>query len=109
MATINIEQEWLETARLFGDAENIVRQALREYAIQQCQQRISYATAKIEVYQRTFNCSFETFQESIKADEVFLSLVESRSPLWELDALEWEYWLEQQQSWREQLDVVLRR
>jgi hypothetical protein len=54
MATISIGQEWLETAQLFDDAESVVQQALRDYAIQQCQQRISYATAKAEVYKRTF-------------------------------------------------------
>jgi hypothetical protein len=109
MATITIEQEWLETAQLFGDAESVIKQALRDYAIQQCQQRISYATAKAEVYKRTFHCSYETLRESVKTDEVFLALVESQNPLWELDALEWEYWLEEQQTWREQLAAILRR
>ncbi len=109
MTTISIEQEWLETAHLFGDAESVIKQALRDYAIQQCQQRVSNATAKVEVYKRMYNCSYETLRESVKTDEVFLALVESRNPLWELDALEWEYWLEEQQTWRDQLAAILRR
>ncbi len=109
MPTVTIKQEWLETAQLFGDAESVVQQALRDYAIQQCQQRISYATAKVEVYKRMYNCNYETLRESVKTDEVFLALVESRNPLWELDALEWEYWLEEQQEWRERMAAILRR
>ncbi len=109
MTTVTIEKEWVETAQLFGDAKSIVQEALRTYSIQQCQQRISNATAKIEIYKRQYNCNYKTFKESIQTDEDFMAKVESQNPLWEQDAIEWEYWLEEQQAWRNQLATILQR
>ena len=109
MTTVTIEKEWVETAQLFGDAKSIVQEALRTYSIQQCQQRISNATAKIEIYKRQYNCNYKTFKESIQTDEGFMAKIESQNPLWEQDAIEWEYWLEEQQAWRNQLATILQR
>jgi len=107
MTTIALEKEWIETAKLFGDVKNIVKEALRVYAIQQCQQRIENATAKVEVFRRKYQCDHEKFKKSIQTDSSFLQEIESTNPMWEQDAIEWEYWLEEQETWRNQLTTIL--
>ncbi|MCI0495591.1 hypothetical protein L0Z72_11365 [candidate division KSB1 bacterium] len=107
MTTVALEKEWIETAQLFGDVKNIVKEALRVYAIQQCQQRAENATAKVEVFNRKYNRDYEKFKESIQTDYNFLQKIESEYPMWEQDAIEWEYWLEEQQTWRNRLTTIL--
>ncbi len=107
--TVTLEKEWIETAQLFGDTKNIIKEALRAYAIQQCQQRLDEAKAKIAVYKRKYNYDYETFKHAVQTDRDLLAKVESQNPMWEQDAMEWEYWLEEQQSWRDQLEIIIRR
>jgi hypothetical protein len=109
MTTIALEKEWIETAQLFGDVKSIITEAVRAYAIQQCQQRLEEAKAKVAVYRRKYNYDYATFKHAIQVDESFLTTIESQNPMWEQDAMEWEYWLEEQQAWRDQLETIMRR
>jgi len=70
---------------------------LRNYSIEQCQQRINKATALVASYNQKYHCDYEVFQRDIQTDEGFLIRIEAQNPLWEEDAMEWEYWLEEQQ------------
>jgi hypothetical protein len=106
--TITIENKWFETAKLFGDVEIIIKQALQLYFKQQCQQRIDEATDKIMMYHQKYGCNYHTFKQSIQMDEDFLTTVELQNPLWEEDAMEWEYWLEEKQAWHHHLQAILR-
>lgn len=107
--TIALEREWIETAQLFGDVKSIVKEALRAYAIQQCRQRLDEAAAKIAVYTRKYECEYSFFKRAIQTDAAFLAQTETRNPLWEQDAMEWEYWLAEQQTWRDQLEAIMQR
>ncbi len=109
MLTIAIDNEWVETAQLFGDVERIVTEALQSYLIDQCQQRINKAAPKINTYDQKYHCDYETFKQSIQTDEDFLKRVEAQNPLWEEDAMEWEYWLEEHQTWHNRLETILQR
>jgi len=109
MLTIAIDNEWVEMAQLFGDVERIVTEVLQAYLIDQCQQRIDKAAAKITTYDQKYHCDYETFKQSIQTDEDFLKRVEAQNPLWEEDAMEWEYWLEEHQTWHNQLKTILKR
>jgi len=107
MTTVALDQKWVETAQLFGDAKSIIKEAVRAYAIQQCQQRVNDATAKVEVYRRKYACDYQTFKKTIQTDEDFLAEIQAKNPLWEQDAIEWEYWIEEQQTWRNRLANTL--
>jgi len=109
MATVFIENEWIETAKLLGDVRSIVREALRAYFVQQCQQRIANADDKIRAYNRKYNCDYSIFKKSVQTDEEFLTKIESQNPLWEQDAIEWEYRVEEKQTWTSQLAAILKR
>ena len=109
MLSVPIDNEWVETAQLFGDVESVIKDALRNYSIEQCQQRINKATALVASYNRKYHCDYEKFQRDIQTHEDFLARIETQNPLWEEDAMEWEYWLEEQQSWLCRLGDILRR
>ncbi len=109
MLTISIDDEWVETAQLFGDVNSVVKEALQAYAIEKCQQRIDQAATKIAAYEQKYHCGYKAFKQAIQTDEDFLIGVESQNPLWEEDAMEWEYWVEEQQVWRKQLEAILQR
>ncbi len=109
MDSIALEQEWVETAQLFGDAKSIVKEALRTYAIEQCQRRIDEAAAKIAVYARKYGMDHERFVKEIQIDEEFLNEVESENSMWEQDVMEWEYWLEEKKTWHVQLATIMQR
>jgi len=108
MLTISIEDKWADTLRLFGDVDQVVNQALRAYFIEQCQQRIDQVSAKIAVYNQKYHRDYHNFKHSIQTDEDFLVKVEAQNPLWEEDAMEWEYWLEEQQTWQDRFVDYLR-
>lgn len=109
MTTISIDDEWIETAQLFGDVKSIVKKALRAYYLEQCQQRINKAATKVAFYERKYNCNYENFKQAIQTDENFLRKIDAQHPLWEEDAMEWEYWLEEQQRWQNQLEAISQR
>ena len=106
---IPVANEWVETVQLFGDVETVVKQALQDYFIEQSQQRISKAVVAVSSYNQKYHCDYETFKRSIQTDEDFLTQVEAQNPLWEEDAMEWEYWLEEQQTWLNRLGDILQR
>jgi len=109
MLAVPVANEWVETAQLFGDVEKVIKEALRTYSIEQCQQRINRTAAKVASYNQKYRCDYKTFKQTIQTDEGFLARVEAQNSLWEEDAMEWEYWLEEQQAWLDQLGNILRR
>ncbi len=109
MQAIPVANEWVETVQLFGDVETVVKEALRDYFIEQCQQRINKAVVTVVGYNQKYHCDYETFKRAVQTDEDFLTKIEAQNPLWEEDAMEWEYWLEEQQTWLNRLGDILRR
>lgn len=109
MPTISIDNDWVETAQLFGEVEQVVKEALRTYSIEQCIQHIEQATAKIKGYSQHYSGDYDFFKHAIQTDEAFLAKVEAQNPLWEEDAMEWEYWLEERQAWTQRLETILQR
>ncbi|NUO83436.1 hypothetical protein HUU05_25465 [candidate division KSB1 bacterium] len=109
MQTIALENEGIETARFFGDVEGVVKTALPAYLIEQTQSRIDKAASRINAYAQKYACDHDTVKRSLQTDATFLAKVETQNPLWEEDAMEWEYWLEEYRSWRNRLETISRR
>ena len=109
METITIDNEWVEIAKLFGEVDSVVKEALQAYSIEQCQRRINKAAMQINTYAQKYQCDYETFKHAVQIDEGFLTKIEAISPLWEEDAMEWEYWVEERQTWHNQLEAILKR
>jgi hypothetical protein len=100
MQTISLDESWIETARLFGDVNQIVTEALRAYSLEQCRQRINAVASKIAFYSQKYQCDYPFFKNAVQTDEAFLAKIEAENPLWEEDAMEWAYWIEEETQWR---------
>jgi len=108
MQTILIDDKWAETIQLFGDTESVIKEALKLYSVEQCKQRFQKAAKQLAVYNEKYNCNYDYFKHAIQTDENFLSKIESQNPLWEEDAMEWEYWSEEYQEWQNRLEDILK-
>jgi len=90
MSTVlEMKDEWVKTARLFGDVETVI--------------------AKIKVYESRYECDHDTFSLKIQTDEDFLRRVEKVNPVWEEDAMEWDYRLKEINEWMQKLEATLQQ
>ncbi len=108
MQTILIDDKWIETIQLFGDTESVIREALKLYSVEQCRQRIRKADFQLSAYNKKYNCNYDYFKHAVQTDKKFLSKIEAQNPLWEEDAMEWEYWSEEYQEWKKRLENILK-
>ena len=106
MTTITLEKEWIKQAQLFGDVEEVIKDALQAYFIKESQQQVYHAAAQIKTYHQKYQCDYHIFKERVQTDEEFLAKVEHQNPFWEQDAMEWEYWCEEYQTWHTHLNNI---
>jgi hypothetical protein len=107
MSTVlEMKDEWVKTASLFGDVEAVMIDALRRYAIDKCIQKIEQARAKIKIYESRYRCDYDTFSLKVQTDEDFLRRVEQINLIWEEDAMEWEGLEEERRQWLARLRAL---
>jgi len=106
---LEMKDEWVKTASLFGDVETVVADALRRYAVDKCIQKIEQARAKIKAYENRYGCDYDTFSLKVQTDEDFLRGVEKINPVWEEDAMEWDYRLKELAEWMQKLEDTLQQ
>lgn len=110
MSTVlEMKDEWVKTASLFGDVETVITDALRRYAVDKCIQKIEQARAKIKIYESRYECDYDTFSLKVQTDEDFLRRVEKINPVWEEDAMEWDYRLKELAEWMQKLEDTLQQ
>ncbi|MCP4396910.1 MAG: hypothetical protein GY801_06380 [bacterium] len=107
MPTIALEDNMDPDRKLFGDAESVIKAALKAYSIEQCQQRIQNAAEKAAVHTQKYQREYEQFAYAVQTDENVLQEVATQYPVWEEDAMEWKYWTEEQQTWQSRLKAIL--
>ena len=106
--TIPIQETLLESLRGLGEPERVAEAALRRYAVDNCWQHIERAERKIVAYEGQYGLDYTTFNQRVCTDQPFLDAVNREHPMWEADAIEWVYRIEEVQTWRERLQKVLR-
>ncbi len=72
MQTITVENEWLETAQLFGDAERVVKDALQSYFVEKSRQKIHEATEKSAGYRQNMAWITKLSKQKFKRMKVWL-------------------------------------
>jgi translation initiation factor 2 alpha subunit (eIF-2alpha) len=107
MPKIAIDNELFNTVQLFGKVESVVKQALLTYITEQGQQRLQQAVTHLAHYQQQYQSDYDTFKQAVQTNEAFLKQLEAQYPLWEADAMEWEYWREEYRTWRNHLQAIL--
>ena len=108
MQALKIDNRLIEIAQLFGNSEQIIREALKIYSIDKCQKRISKAMDHIIEYTKKYNCDYTSFKYFTQMDDDYIANVEEDNPLWESDAFEWEYWSKEHTEWSQILRNILR-
>jgi hypothetical protein len=106
--TIPIQESLLEILRGLGDLESVTLAALRRYALDLCLERIEQAERRIAFYERRYESDYNTFNRRICTEQAFLEVINRDHPMWEADAIEWAYRIEEAQAWRERLEKILR-
>jgi hypothetical protein len=86
----------------------VVSSALRHYLLEVCLQRIERAERQIAAYQQRYGSNYETFSQKVASDEAFLEATSRTYPMWEADAIEWEYRVDEAKAWRERSGMILR-
>jgi hypothetical protein len=105
--TILVQESLLELLESFGEPTAIAPAALRQYLVDRCLHRIEQAEDKIAFYEKRYHADYETFNRRVATDESYLAALNHEHPLWEADASEWAYRLEEAVTWRERLQKAL--
>ena len=106
--TFPTNQAVTEIMHILGDPEHIAARALRHYLLDICIQRLEQARQEIDHYQQQYGADYETFNYRMGTDEAFLETMNAAHPLWEADAMEWVYRVEEEASWRNRSEIILR-
>jgi hypothetical protein len=109
MSAVAVKDELLNVAKLFGDVDAVVSDAVRRYAIDRCLERIESARAKIRGYEKEYGVEYPVFARKVQTNAKFLQRVESKHPVWEEDALEWKHRTEEVEEWTKTLERILRQ
>jgi len=104
---IPVQQSMSEILQALGDPKIVAVSALRRYLVDICWQRIEQAERQIVEYEQKYGTTYETFTRRVGTDEEFLMMINRDYPTWEADAIEWDYRLEELQTWRERLEKIL--
>ena len=106
--TLPTNQTVSEILQALGDPETVAARALRHYLLDICLQRLEQARQQIDRYEHRYGADYETFNRRIGTDETFLETVNCAYPLWEADAIEWVYRMEEDETWRNRSQTILR-
>ncbi len=109
MSAVPLKDDLLNVAKLFGDVDTVVSDAVRRYAIDRCVERIEFARGKILDYEKEYGVSYKIFSRKIQTDEKFLKRAEFRHVSWEEDAIEWKYRTEEIEEWTKTLESILKQ
>ena len=109
MAAVAVNEDVLKMLQVFGDVNEQINTAVEEYAARRIIERIKTARAKLSEFEKTYGIGFAAFSERMGSDEAFYAEVNRVNPLWEQDALTWEYWQEEAQEWSNSLNTILNK
>ena len=107
MTAIALNNDLVNVARLFGDVNLVISDAVRRYAIEQSVGRIESARLQIRAYEKKYGVDYKRFARKVQTDSKFLHRVQVKNPVWEEDASEWKYRIEEAQEWTATLERIL--
>ncbi len=97
-----------EILQILGEPDRVAARALRHYLLDVCLQRLEQARQQIARYEQQYGSDYETFNRHVGTDESFLATLNSAHPLWEVDAVEWAYRVEEEAAWQNRSETILR-
>jgi len=107
MAPVAVNENYLKTLQVFGDVDTLVGEAVEDYLTRRIIERIKAAREKFDGFERKYGMAYIAFSQKMDTDESFHNEINDSNPLWEQDALAWEYWHEEIEEWSEKLNAIL--
>lgn len=104
---VPVHESMNDILRVLGDPEIVAASALRRYLVDVCWQRIEQAERHIAEYEQKYGADYKTFNYRISTDQIFLEATNQNNPTWEADAIEWDYRIEELQTWQQRLEKIL--
>ena len=102
----NLNDELIKIAQLFGETEKVIKTALQGYLYTQCREQLTKAQQHIDKFEQKYQCAYVEFNQNIQTNESFLQQIQQQNPLWEEDAMEWLYWVEEYQLWEQRQQSI---
>jgi hypothetical protein len=108
MATISINDKYVEILTVLGDLQDAINAAVQRYTIEQIATKITELRQKEVMYQSKYGLDYPTFAQRIGEDEEFVSQVETRvNKMWEIDLADWEFCYKGIKDWTKKLQGIL--
>lgn len=105
--TISLQNNLLDIVQVLGEPDAVIPAAVRQYVVDRCLQKLDVAEARIADYVRKYGSDYERVSERASTDQMYLDKLNRDYPLWEADAVEWQYRLEEVELWRTRLTRAL--
>lgn len=106
MATVSINNTYLEMLSAIGRVDSILEEAVRKYLIDKYVERLEKAKPRVREFEKRYSCKYSDFC-LIRADEDKFKKIEKKHPTWEEDNAEWEYWQKEFEEWKAKLENIL--
>lgn len=107
MITLTLEPKYVNVLKVFGNLEDVLEQAIHQYALEKIQARIAKFEPKVQALELKYGMTYAKFQERVGIDEAFLEQIRQTEVLWEADSNAWEYYSEVLAQWRGRLNNLL--
>ena len=110
MQTVELQlDDWiLEFMSSFGDLNEVVRLALKQYFINEILKRIEPLKDSIVEWETQYGMPHDTFHAKVVDDQDFLRQLNQTHPMWEADLLEWASQQQEFDQWMKQLESILK-
>ncbi len=106
MTTLTIDNKYVEALRGLGTLDEVVEQAVHQYAVTHIQQRIERYRHAVQPFEAKYGLTYEQFTERILHDEPFVERLWQQDPAWRTDLTEWEYYAEGLAEWHGRLKNI---
>jgi len=106
MVTIALDEDYINILRGFGEPDKLINQAVEEYLAKRIKERLGLTRRHEVEYEEKYGMDYETFHRRMALDEDYYNQTNHLNPLWEQDALEWEYWHEEVRDWTSKLEAI---
>jgi hypothetical protein len=108
MATVSIQDKFIEILSSFGDLQESVNVALQRYTIDQIADKINELRHRDDEYKTRYGLEYPLFSKRIAVDQAFVQNVEANiSKVWEVDMADWEFCHQGIEDWTKKLQDIL--
>ena len=108
MATVSIQDEYVELLNAFGDVGAALELAIQRYTIEQITAKVAELRQRDAKYQAKYGTDYPTFAQRCAEDETFIERVEANGEkMWEIDLADWEFCHKGVEDWTQKLQSNL--